>query len=327
MILMSWASSTRRQYHRFCQMFHQFLLSNTQFARAPFAEASVATFLLSLRGLHSSHVFAHALAALSALRAIYNMPPLLATFPRLRRLLMGLQRSSAAGVRRATSLSPAALHRILSQPVSSLRLLRDLAMIATGWFGGLRAGELTGLRRCQLRWSADPQAVSIVLFRSKTQQHSAPIWICLAGPHNHQWAASHWLAALLHHLPTWCPPPLHRPGECACPFLWNLPPFTNRPSTSWLSTIIRREVARIGLPANLFSGISLRSGAVSALAQADIEEKLRMDHCRWRNSEVASRYTREAVWRRMRPSQALESVLAAATVLTPIPPWDLGRLG
>ena len=282
---------------------------------------------MSLRRLHSAHAFEQAVAALSALRAVYGLPPLLTVYPRIKRLIMGLQRACSAYARRATALSPAALHRILQQPVTSPDLLRDLAVITTGWFAGLRAGELVGLRRCQLIWSSFPQAVSIVLYRSKTQQRMAPIWICLAGPHNNAWAASHWLTRWIRHLPAWSPPVSHAPGRCTCPFLWNLPTFSRPLSTTWLTTILRREVAKIGMQPALFSGVSLRSGAVSALASADVEEKLRMDHCRWRSDAVARRYTREALRRRLRPTQALEEVLAAATVLTPIPPWDLGRVG
>ena len=307
--------------------FRSFLISRPEFQAYPFAERSVMEFLLQLRSMRSPHVFAQALAALSALRSVHNLPPLLTVFPRLRRLLTGLRRSVASTVRRASALSPAALRQILLLPAVSLPAVRDRAMLATGWFAGLRAGELVGLRRCQLVWSTSPQAVSIVLQRSKTQQHTAPIWICLAGPHDNQWAASHWMARFVARLPPWSPPVQHVPGRCSCPFLWNLPPFTRRPSISWLTAILRREITRIGLPPDLFTGTSLRSGAVSALALADVEEKLRMEHCRWQTAEVARRYTREAVLRRLRPSQALATVLAAATILTPIPPWDLGRLG
>ena len=92
--------------------------------------------------------------------------------------------------------------------------------------------------------------------------------------------------------------------------------------------MLRQRLQPLGLPTELFSGISLRSGAASSMAAAGVTQTDRMAHGRWLSPQVADRYVRAQPASTLRPTQHLAAALLTPSTMPPTAlPWDLGKMG
>jgi integrase len=196
------------------------------------------------------------------------------------------------------------------RPWSDPRLLaRDRALVLVGFAGAFRRSELVSFRRGDVQLPLDDvDSVILRLRRSKTSDQPADIEIprrddvyCPVR------ALLAWLdVADLLELPGVSPPPAERP-------LWfgfqGKRPFPTGLSGSSVSRVIKRLAVQAGLEPDLVAALashSLRSGAATSAAEANVRIEEIKDLGRWRSLQTVDRYIQRGQRQKEHPIARLE---------------------
>ena len=178
----------------------------------------------------------------------------------------GIRRVHGTAQRQAKPLSLETLRK-LARPrkdLEPMRDLRDRVLLVVGFAGGFRRSELARLTPLDLSFT--PQGVEVVLRRSKTDQHGKGRVVALpVGPRPMcpVMLLKEWLTVLKREDPTGPANPLFRSVDRYGQLGKSL-------RGAAVGTILRQRLNLCGLERAGFSAHSLRSGLVTAAAEAGV---------------------------------------------------------
>jgi integrase len=200
----------------------------------------------------------------------------------VRAVVQGIRREHGGRQRQATPLMHEDLLALLDRLPNNARGARDRALILLGFAAAMRRSELVGVDVRDLRFT--PQGMVVLVRRSKTDQEGVGREIAV---------------------------PLGRTSVCPVAGLqeWlqvarieSGPVFravnmagvvsSERLSDQVVSMIVKRAVATIGLPAETYSGHSLRSGLVTSAARMGVDALMIQQQTGHRTLAMVSRYVR-----------------------------------
>lgn len=202
--------------------------------------------------------------------------------PQVRALMAAARREKGTAVDQKAALSASQLKRILRfyGARRSLAMVRDRALIALGFSGGMRRSELVGLDVSDLVFSR--KGVTVAVRRAKNDQEArGRVFGVFRGSR-----ASHCPVAALR---AW----LDRRGRQDGPLFPGVG-RSGRLTGQAVCDIVKRACGRIGLDARLYGAHSLRAGCVTAAAQAGVPESIIMQRTGHRSVQTVLKYVRPA---------------------------------
>lgn len=230
----------------------------------------------------SMATLARRLVAIRRVHALCGFPdPTKSELVRL--TLRGVRRLHGCPQRRVAPLKAEHLSTIFSILGSSMRDVRDRALLLVGFAGAFRRSELCAIDAKCIEWKA--QGVIITLRRSKTDQEGRGRSVAVpraGGPICPVAALENWLQES-----QIVEGPLFRPVSKAGKML------ESRLSASAVAVIVKHRAAQIGLDPARYSGHSLRAGFATSAAAAGLpvwKIKGQTGHV---SDAVLSRYIRE----------------------------------
>jgi integrase len=199
--------------------------------------------------------------------------------------LKGIKRTHGTAHKQKAPILTEDLRMILRLIPDNLQGTRDRAILLVGFAGAFRRSELIALDVSDLKFQAE--GLLMTLHRSKTDQEGVGRLIAIPyGAHAHTCAVGAlgtWLqAANIDGGPVFRP---IRKGGRLC---------STRLTGHAVASVVKRYAAMAGLPADLFSGHSLRAGFVTSAARAGEPERRIMRQTGRKSIEMVLRYVRQA---------------------------------
>ena len=200
--------------------------------------------------------------------------------PMVRRVLQGIERKHGTAITQAAPLLITDLVRIIAAMGQSLMDLRDRAVLLAGFFGALRRSEIAALDVCSIAKTSDGMALLIA--RSKTDQaghgrvvhlYARPDAFCPVA------AIEDWLAA-------------SGIREGAVFRAVEGGTSIGRLSGRTIAEIVKKRVAAAGLPADRYSGHSLRAGFATSAALAGFDAILIARQTGHHSQQMVASYVR-----------------------------------
>lgn len=201
-----------------------------------------------------------------------------------RSTLRGISRERGAAVRCAEPLLRDDLFLVLDALGSSVRDIRDRALLLVGFAAGFRRSELISLDVEDIVFVR--RGIIITLRRSKTDQEGRGRSIAIPlGKTRHcpVVAMENWLAEALV-----VAGPIYRPVTKSGLVL------DKRISAEAVSNIVKKRVAEVGLDPRKFSGHSLRAGFATSAAQAGVSSWKIRQQTGHASDAMLSRYIRSS---------------------------------
>lgn len=209
----------------------------------------------------------------------------------VREALKGLRRARAEPPNRKAAAAGDELTAMLATiPMTTLKGLRDRAMLLVGFSAALRRSELVTLQLGDLRWQTgtgdgDSGGVSIYIAKSKTDQEKKGVWVGLARSAD----------------PVLCP--------VNALLLWLRSAAVNKGmifrgltrhgtvrdaavSGRYVAELVKSAAAAAGLNPAIFSGHSLRAGYVTEGYLREVPEDKMQTQGRWSSRQMMMRYKR-----------------------------------
>ena len=242
----------------------------------------LAQYLADRAQSHSPHTIGRRVVAISRAHSSLGLPDPSKT-DLVRSVLRGIRRTNGRPQRQAIPILRDDLFLILGQ-MHSLRGIRDRALILVGFAAALRRSELVGIDVHDLRFVTE--GVLIYLRRSKTDQAgegrkiAVPFGRTSACPVK---AVKQWMA-----VSSITDGPVFR-GVTKAGVV-----SQSRLTDQSVSLIVKAYANAIGLPADGYSGHSLRAGLVTSAAKAGVSFSKIQQQTGHRSTEMLSRYIRDA---------------------------------
>ena len=255
----------------------------------PASPGTVALYLTAYSDSLKVTTLSRRLTAIRQAHAVAGKP-FNAAAPELREVWKGIVRTKG---RASNPVAPAVLQDLIAMLAGlpdSLTGIRDRALLLTGFAGGFRRSELTGLEMEDLIFTNDGLVVS--LRHSKTDQEGEGSKVGVPyGQHDRTCpvlALQRWLVEsgiTDEH-------GLNGSGK-VFRSVTRHSSIGESLSTKAVSLIVKRAAEGAGLDPSKYAGHSLRSGFATSAAAAGASERAIMKQGRWRSLPVARRYIRD----------------------------------
>lgn len=201
----------------------------------------------------------------------------------IRTLLRGIRRSHGRPQRQVQPLLRSDLNLLLPH-MQGTKGLRDRAMVLVGYAAALRRSELVGIDVAHLAFVREGMVIS--LCRSKTDQEGTGRKIAVPWGHTSVCAVravKEWMAHV--HI---VEGPVFRAVDKGQHIR------AERLTAQSVALVVKAYAAKAGLPANQYSGHSLRSGLVTSAAQVGVPAVQIMAQTGHRSMDMLTRYIRNA---------------------------------
>lgn len=202
--------------------------------------------------------------------------------PLVRRVLQGIERKHGRAVTQVAPLLIDDLARIVATMGNGARDLRDKAILLVGFFGALRRSEIVALKMSSL--ARTPDGLALRIERSKTDQTGRGRTVPLH-KRNDQLCPVSSLTAWLS-VSSICEGPIFRQ------VIERMAACSGRLDGRTVAVIIKKRAATAGLPAERYSGHSLRAGFATSAALAGIDAVLIARQTGHRTSKSLAAYIR-----------------------------------
>jgi integrase len=199
--------------------------------------------------------------------------------------MAGVRRTVGVRQKQARPLSVSDLKRIVTALDDDLADLRDRSLLLLGFAGGFRRSELAALSVEDITFVEE--GIVVLIKKSKTDQEGAGREVAIPTGSSRSTDPVAALQAYLEASEIESGPlyrSIDRHGNLS------IKPLTGHS----VGLIVKRSAELVGMDGDLFSGHSLRSGLVTAAAEAGVSETTIMDTTGHKSSAMVRKYVRRA---------------------------------